>query len=251
MARNKAVIDFEDKGLLDFDQWYTSEAVTYLTDLNKSAELLRYVFLDSFSDKTPKEAFETQLRSIRMLSNALAKGVAFICKEPGVGQDHFIFGILIDNNLILINPVGRTTHQDFYEIVGKIAKDLGLDVYLSNIVIQREAGKLVSCGPICVELMRHLSLLPRGEISAFLNSLTSAKYNLNFREIDISSILPSSLQKIPDDQIEYKKAIERIREHHLEILAQSPEISELDLEGQNAFFTNIVPKTNSKLMFVT
>ena len=188
--KNKATLEFESNKLTDFDSWYTPDVVTYLTHLNKQAELLRYTFFDG--------DFKEQFQSINMLQNGLKQGFSFICKEPGVGQNHFIFGILIQNKLIFINPVGETAHKDFYEIAALIKKDYNLDIYLSNTIIQRDTNLgnkgIVSCGPICVELIRYISSLSEKEILSFLESSTNVtiqtKYELEYKEVNIKALLP-------------------------------------------------------------
>ena len=112
--KNMAVLEFEkpdenndNKDLSDFGSWYTPDVITYLTYLSKQGELLRYVFFD---EDDAEKIFKKQFESIRLIGNSLSRGVTFICKEPGLGQNHFIFGILIKNKLIFISPIGETVN---------------------------------------------------------------------------------------------------------------------------------------------
>ena len=237
--KNKAILEFENNKLTDFHSWYTPDVVTYLTYLNKQTELLRYTFFDG--------DFKAQFQSINMLKNGLKQGFNFICKEPGIGQNHFIFGILIKNKLIFINPMGETAHKDFYEIAALIKKDYSLDIYLSNTIIQKDTNLgnegIVSCGPICVELIRYISLLSEKEILSFLDTSTSikiqTKYELEYKEINIKALLPESLNSLETtDIINYQHLLEGIRKQHLKILAEDPFITNLRLEEQNEFLEN-------------
>ena len=237
--KNKAIIEFESNNLTNFDSWYTSDIITYLTYLNKQGGLLRYTFFDG--------DFKEQFLSINMLKNALGQGFSFICKEPGVGQNHFIFGILVQNKLIIVNPMGETAHKDFYEIASIIKKDCNLDIYLSNTIIQKDASLdnkgIVSCGPICVELIRHISLLSEKDILSFLALSTNVteqhKYELEYKELNIKALLPESLNTLETtDLIHYQFAVEEIRTRHLKILAEDLFIVGLSLEKQNEFLEN-------------
>ena len=237
--KNKAILEFENNKLTDFHSWYTPDVITYLTYLNKQTELLRYTFFDG--------DFKAQFQSINMLKNGLEQGFNFICKEPGIGQNHFIFGILIENKLIFINPVGETAHKNFYEIAALIKKDYNLDIYLSNTIIQKDTNLgnegIVSCGPICVELIRYISLLSEKEILSFLETSTSitiqTKYKLEYKEINIKALLPESLNSLETtDLINYQHLLEEIRKQHLKILTVDPLITNLRLEEQNEFLEN-------------
>jgi hypothetical protein len=182
-----------------------------------------------------------------MLKNGLKQGFSFICKEPGVGQNHFIFGILIQNKLIFINPVGKTAHKDFYEIAALIKKDYNLDIYLSNTIIQKDTNLgnkgIVSCGPICVELIRYISSLSEKEVLSFLESSTNVtiqtKYELEYKEVNIKALLPESLNSLETtDLINYQHVLEEIRKQHLKVLAEDFSIVNLSLEKQNEFLEN-------------
>jgi len=237
--KNQAILEFENNKLTDFHSWYIPDVITYLTYLNKQTELLRYTFFDG--------DFKAQFQSINMLKNGLKQGFNFICKEPGIGQNHFIFGILIKNKLIFINPVGETAHKDFYEIAALIKKEYNLDIYLSNTIIQKDTNLgnkgIVSCGPICVELIRYISLLSEKEILSFLETSTSittqTKYELEYKEINIKDLLPESLNSLETtDIINYQHLLEGIRKQHLKILVEDPLITNLKLEEQNEFLEN-------------
>ena len=235
----EVTLEFGSNELINFDSWYTPDIVTYLTHLNKETELLRYIFFDG--------DFKAQFQSLNMLKNGLNQGFSFICKEPGIERNHFIFGILIRNKLIFINPVGETAHKDFYKIAALIKKEYNLDIYLSNTIIQKDTNQgnkgTFSCGPICVELIRYISLLSEKEILFFLETSTSVttqtKYKLEYKEINIKALLPESLSSLETTDItSYQHLLEDIRKQHLKILAEDPLIKNLRLEEQNEFFEN-------------
>ena len=234
--KNKAILEFEEYKLINFGSWYTPDVITYLTYLSKQGELLRYVFFDG--------DLKNQLQSIRMIRNTLDYGITFICKEPGLGQNHFIFGILIENKLIFINPVGETAHKDFYTILSSIKKDYGLEIYLSNTILQRDLGLtakgIASCGPISVELIRHISSLPKEKILSLLSSPTKAatktKNGLEYQEISVEALLPESLRALSTvDLANYQSAVEALRKQHLDILTNDPLIADLIPEKQDEF----------------
>ena len=235
----EVILEFGSNELIYFDSWYTPDIVTYLTHLNKQTELLTYIFFDG--------DFKAQFQSLNMLKNGLNQGFSFICKEPGIEQNHFIFGILIRNQLIFINPVGETAHKDFYEIAALIKKEYNLDFYLSNTIIQKDTNLgnkgTFSCGPICVELIRYISTLSEKEILSYLETFTSVtaqtKHELEYKEINIKVLLPESLNSLETTDItNYQHLLEGIRTQHLNILAEDPLITNLRLEERKEFLEN-------------
>ena len=94
--------------------------------------------------------------------------------------------------------MGETALKDFYEIAALIKKEYNSDIYLSNTIIQKDTNLgnkgIFSCGPICVELIRYISLLSEKEILSFLETSTSVttqtKYELEYKEINIKALLP-------------------------------------------------------------
>jgi energy-coupling factor transporter ATP-binding protein EcfA2 len=240
-TKNKATKEFEQYKLDEFGQWYTPQVVEYLTHLNTQDVFLRYVFFD----KGPED-FKNQLESICAIknfygNNPKVKGISFISKEPGLGENHFVYGTFIGNKLIIINPVGETEHVNFYEALSEFKKVYKeVDIFLSNTILQKDgkfAGSgLVSCGPICIELMRYISLLPIEKIVQLTETGTeSSKYGLNYKEISIAAILPDTLSALlnPDSDGDYMARVIEIRESHHSILSKYPSSKTLSVQKQN------------------
>jgi energy-coupling factor transporter ATP-binding protein EcfA2 len=239
--KNKAAKEFEQYKLDEFGEWYTPQIVEYLTHLNTQDAFLRYVFFD----KNPED-LKNQLESICAIKNFYGKsqevkGISFISKEPGLGENHFVFGTFIDNKLIIINPVGETEHVNFYEVLNEFKKVYKqVDIFLSNTILQQDskfAGNgLVSCGPICIELMRHISLLPVEKIVQLTETSTeSSKCGLNYKKINIEEILPNTLAALlnPSSGDDYITKVIEIRKLHNSILSEYPSLKTLSVHKQN------------------
>lgn len=197
--KNNAIQKFEAEHLLEFDKWYSNEILTHIANLSSQSDKLKYIFFD----KGIKE-FKSQLEALNMLHNNLKQPRYFICKEPGAGQNHYIFGLLVKDNLIFINPVGHTNHKDFYQWINDIKKECNLNIYLSNTNIQQDiylgSKGLFSCGPICAELIRGISEYPVERILKFIDQFktqqTLIEHELEYREISVEELLPNSLRNV-------------------------------------------------------
>lgn len=144
---NDAVRGFDQANMAQFDSWYGVDEITYITHTAEQLEFLRYVFFDGGVN-----SFEQQFESLLLLRSTFVrneqasslnnnsinnnynygkegkgsieiKGISFICKEPGASQNHFMFGTLLADKLIIINPTGLTRHHDFYEFLEKSSKE--------------------------------------------------------------------------------------------------------------------------------
>jgi tetratricopeptide (TPR) repeat protein/endonuclease/exonuclease/phosphatase family metal-dependent hydrolase len=239
--KNKAVSEFEQYKLNEFEEWYTPQIVEYLTHLNNQGAFLRYVFFDRHT-----EDFKNQLESICTIRNSYGtnqkvKGISFISKEPGLGENHFVFGTLMSNKLIIINPIGETGHANFYEALNEFKKVYTkVDIFLSNTVLQQDSklavSGLVSCGPICIELMRHISLLPAEKILQCTETGTeTSKYGLNYKEVNIATILPDTLSALlnPSSGDNYMTQVIGIRKSHNSILSEYSSLLSLSVDQQN------------------
>ena len=65
------------------------------------------------------------------------KVVDVISKEPGA-DNHFICGIIKHGNLLLINPLGITTHKTCYQTLAELQTEKTLQtVWMSSTPVQR------------------------------------------------------------------------------------------------------------------
>lgn len=158
-------------------KWYSESGITDLVCCQqKKIPFLRYVFSYS-GDDNPRKQFMNQFQQLITLRNKFKVPAYFIAMRPGTTiSSHFIVGIIIDDKLIIINPLGEEKQQDFYKVLFKL-RDLGYvkSFSLSNTVIQHDLGGIISCGPICVELFNHLASLSKETILKMTQSLLKQK----------------------------------------------------------------------------
>jgi hypothetical protein len=208
-----------------YQSWYTAEALEILTYAGSASRLpvYKYVFLPQDSTTT----FTEQLRTLQMVKNALKTTHAcFIAMEPGDFQtSHYIFGVLIDRSLFIINPMGESRHGGLYKYLAKAQRDLRVDkIYLSNTPIQKDKKAITACGPISVELMTHFSNLSAAAITSTLQSLTATRKQLDdnafYNVVDISDtlLMPSVFQNVSD--MNYSTVMTQLRVQHVTVLAQ-------------------------------
>ena len=230
MKSNSAVTAFtSEEDCREFDKWYSADIIKYLIHEDAlGKDFLKYVFLDGAD-------FVEQVQILRMVQTGTNKGFCFICKEPGAGENHFIFGVLADNKIVFVNPVGQTLHHDFYQIALRIKQDLKLEIYISTDSLQKDNLGLSSCGPIVTELMKHISRLGSQEILKKLSLQTlQEKEGLKYIPCDIGKLLPRSLESLPTETQQYEERILSIRELHYETLQKSNGIRQV--EDQNKYW---------------
>jgi hypothetical protein len=246
MAKNQALAEFdnEEHDLSEFNSWYSPDILKYLSHLNGQVDFLRYVFFD---DVDSINAFKEQIKSLTWLN----KDFAFICKEPGAGNNHFIFGLIFafakEKKLVIINPVGETAHAGFYEVLANISKSLNLSIYVSETTIQRDGNDgLVSCGPICAELMRHISMLSKNQIleaidqqvesKTYTKELADKNIKLEYQSFSLTGeILPNFFKTLPEEQgQEYQDHMTSIRSSHRDILESDHRLKG-SIEEQNKY----------------
>ncbi len=227
-------------------KWYSTDGITNLVCCQqKKMPLLRYVFSYS-GDLNPYETFKKQFRQLILLKNEFKVPVCFICMRPGdTVSSHFIFGIILEEQLIIINPLGEENQHDFYKIIFKI-KDLGLInfIAISNTIVQKDSNSgIVSCGPICVELFNHCASLSQENVLAMLSkskfkskkleysreeqeyySLTVAEGTISYNSVDISSFLPESLKILLNSPEKYSQQLQKIRDAHKVLLSRNKNI---------------------------
>ena len=219
---------------LDFSTWYHPEVCHYLLQLvTNQAKCLRVMFSDAgYGNNT--QTFKNQLQQLVMLGNALQRCVIFISKEPGA-DNHYICGLVKQNKLLLINPLGITNKSDCYQTLAELKKEGTLsEIWLSSNSIQKheyEETGLVSCGPITLELVIHiLSQFTSEQLDNFWQQLkineptTHEKSGLIYHGINIENLLPQTLKILAKsvDKTSYEASVCAIRDNHLQQLKILP-----------------------------
>jgi len=219
---------------LDFKTWYHPEICHYLLQLvDNNAYCVQVVFRDTgYGDNTT--TFKNQLEALILLASKLGTPAAFIAKAPGA-EIRFISGLLKANQLVLINPLGMSIHQDCYQILAELQRAKILStVGLSNTCLQRKDYEeaSVSCGPISIELIVSiLEKLAPDNLNAFWSTLKNneptyhEKTELEYIELSIESLLPKSLKNLlkASTKEEYQQQINQIRQTHYQLLCDRPE----------------------------
>ncbi|AIL64458.1 hypothetical protein NOVO_00230 [Rickettsiales bacterium Ac37b] len=247
---------------LEYDSWYSPNTIKDLNNPITDSGIIKYVFFD---DLNPVKGFEVQLDHIRILNNMIAEekkdlsAISFIAKEPGAGQNHFIYGLLIKpagggtSKLLVVNPTGETVHKDFYETLAKLQQKIDVEIYVTSTKLQQDAKGLVSCGPICTELMENISNMNPGQLDIILNAQNKApnvtKEGCTYKSIEIPALLlPKSLKSLFGQQPEeYKQSITNIRRNHFEKLLSLSEQEIQNREEKWAKFQDLMFKDTGEL----
>jgi len=197
--------------------------------------------------------FKNCIRDLKVLisSLGLTRG-SFIVKEPGAGENHFIYGHIFGNKLLVINPIGTTRHVSFYKALKDIETLFKEGIFLSKTVLQKDPEGLVSCGPICAELILGLPFLEdtRGmEVlsqSEEINYVLGEEENFVYQKVSVEQLLPESLEKLLKiEGNEYVNALIAIRKSHLRRIEQ--EIQGNTEEEQNSALDNHLNQEQSLL----
>ena len=243
-AVNSAIKEFTKDGedQREFNTWYSPDSIKYLIHSGTTgSDFLRYVFWDGID-------FFKQLSILRDLQKSSKKNFCFICKEPGAGENHFVFGALVNNILVIVNPVGETKHQDFYEKLQTVKSEPKLKIYLSTTKVQHDHTGLSSCGPIVVELMWHISLLVVDEVCIGLGEHNALEKNgLDYTPFDLSTLLRKSLQDLLEESGAYQDKIEGIRQYHYQYLQKLEQTVQTD-EGWDKILNHPVQVAVNKLI---
>ncbi len=233
-TQNSAAIFFLQENALNFKNWYHADICSYLLQMvNNNAKCIRVLFPDSgYDDNTG--TFKKQLQQLVMLSNILKKPALFISKEPGA-NNHFICGLVKSNNLLLINPLGITSHDACYKTLAELKKENTInEIWLSSNILQKhkyEKG-LVSCGPISLELAIHIltNFTPEELENFWVNNLktgestTHDSSGLVYHGINVNNLLPHTLKELGNMAHEsaYQNKVCEIHKKHCEQLQISP-----------------------------
>jgi len=220
---------------LEFPTWYHAEVCQYL--LHTSDNLTRYIrviFHDADAGNNT-DTFQSQFETLKLLSVRMNKPAVFIAKEPG-SNNHFICGILNGNQLLIINPVGISSHVDLYRTLAVLQNSSGLNILISNHRLQRseyEPDGLVSCDPISIEVAMHvLANVTVEELNNFFANVliaqesTTHQTNVVYFSTQISALLPATLLCLVDSntQEDYQAKIKTIRRKHSEQLKTLPNL---------------------------
>jgi hypothetical protein len=214
---------------LEFTTWYHPDICHYLLHMvHNQSQCLRVLFDDSGFDYNI-DSFKKQLLTLIILSNESNKPAVFISKEPGA-NNHFICGLVNANNILFINPLGISSHHEFYQTLAELQKKVPINIWLSSSSLQNELHEenLVSCGPIAVELAIHiLEKYSLEGLMKFWGSLGTAEPSdhkasgLRYYGMPIQTLLPDSLRPLLDSSTStksYQNSICCIRERHRDLL---------------------------------
>jgi hypothetical protein len=223
------------ENMLIFQNWYHPDIVQHLLQMaNNEAKCIRVVFFDADEGNNTK-TFNNQLAKLVMLGNLLGKPVLFISKEPGA-DNHFICGIIKDSDLLLINPLGITSHEACFQTLAELRKEGTINnIWLSSNCLQQERFEdegLVSCGPVTLELAIHLlsNYTPEELLCFWAKNLKMDGSTLHhtsglvYYGINIKSLLPDTLAQLENSfgKKEYQAKICKIRQNHYNYLRTCP-----------------------------
>lgn len=194
-----------------FESWYDDHTLLYLLNSVNNAYILPYVFINGIP-------FIEQLEQLCVLKNSINQDICFVCTEPAQSETHhFVCGILSKDKLLLVNPLGKTQHKDYYQELDKIS-DLNICCFLSNNIIQKDDQGLFSCGPICIELLLYWVKLKSEIIIKHIDESDITSEN-GYKWVNIYKILPDTLQSLLDLQpANYRDSIMHMRKQHYELL---------------------------------
>jgi len=221
---------------LKFTTWYHPDICHYLLHMTTHyAQCITVMFPDpGYGNNT--DTFKKQLQELKMLSNKLRHPALFISKEPGA-DNHFVYGVLHNNDLLLVNPLGvASTKPNCYRVLAELQQEKLLKhIWLSSQTLQHweyEGEGLYSCGPIIVELALHiLNQFTQETLTGFWDHdlkkrepTTHDHSGLIYYGTRIDALLPDtclSLLKTKNSSV-YRAQIRKIREKHLQQLETCP-----------------------------
>ncbi len=231
--RNSATKFFLDEGSLKFKNWYHPDIFHYLMGMvDNKTKCLRVVFHDADGGNNTT-TFKIQLQQLVMLSNKLKRPALFISKEPGA-DNHFVCGLVKNNKLLLINPLGITAHEIFYQTLADLKREMTIDVWLSSNLLQKEEYEegIVSCGPITLELATYIltNFSPEAFEGFWGNNLKTNEpikhdsSGLNYYELNIKDLLSDTLKELLNftNKPTYQDKVCSIRQKHYEQLRVLP-----------------------------
>jgi hypothetical protein len=235
---NSAVLHFTGKDTQKNDQrkyesWYSIDTLIYLANMNLPATFQTYIF-HSENSETKFISFENQLRHLISYKKKLPPYtiISFIAFEAArFATSHFIVGVLVDDILLFINPLGKNK-PDFYQYLSEIQATLlnNYTIYVSHTIIQKDEEGIVSCGPLCVEVVRHITALTSAACKDSLltcQSSVKSEQGLQFHQADIFTMLPENLQHLASlarGDPAFRIELEEIRKKHFNMLVDLNDI---------------------------
>lgn len=223
-----------DRDLRKFESWYSTEAIESIIFHGDSpaagCPMYRSVFYSVDKYNEGGVDFTIQFNAlVRLKKLCDAPYASFITFEPGqINTSHFNFGIMWDGVLLLIDPTGKELSTGLAKILAQLQRKHTLEVILSSTQLQRDRAGLVSCGPLCVELMRHFQKQTLDSIKRKLSPklLVSRSKQVDLDEGELKTfryttldlfetkLLPNLL--LPAEK--YKEQIVSLRLAHLSLL---------------------------------
>lgn len=230
-----------------FESWYSPQILEYLTYF-ASPNIINVIFLDG------KPFFESLCELQVLVSSLGISRAGFIAKEPGAGNNHFIYGQIVFQKLLIVNPTGHTVHKDFYGILRDVNKQLFADgIYISNTVLQKDPSSLISCGPICAELMMHFSKVSDEVLRKIFANSNSVAYQIsevssfNYHSLSVEESLSSTLRNVVEaKESEYTERLIEIRSSHETLLQNIPG----NTEEQNKLLSNRLNQEQTLLLLL-
>ena len=215
--------------LREYGSWYDDSTLEYLARTIKQSQHHPPMVIFHHHPPNKNMSFANQITQLQLLKHSKSKKAAlFLCHEPVVGH-HYLFGMLYEHRLILLNPVGASDHQNLYEALAAV-KQQGIveEIYLSRTRIQQEE-ELVSCGPISAEWMLHYGAMDEEHLGKVVDELCSAGEKrekqvgqgqeatmLPYQEVEVSPWLPASLRGlVHGNPASYKGELVKLRRNHL------------------------------------
>ena len=173
----------DSKDLQIFSNGYSTEAIqSIIFGEPLSRNIYRSIFPSVEEKQSGELLFQQQFKGLHILQKRFTLPFAyFISFEPASFQTaHFVFGVVSDHYILVIDPTGKSPPDGMCRELAILQKEYKRPVILSKTKIQKDPISLVSCGPICVELMRHFQQLEAKKMQSILQSIDPGK---NFKKI--------------------------------------------------------------------
>ena len=248
--RDESALSYNESQLAEAS-WYQAEVLEGLIYAplppNLVAAALRVVFLPP--SENPGSSFKAQLNQLRLLKTALqAPFACFICFEPSdFATSHFIMGILIQDSLVIINPLGETSHLPFFKHVEQARSKRSEALLISHTVLQRDAKSLLSCGPICVELLRYISTFSPKRLADLLTGTPKVPRSHaelpHYQTFDLSEcgLLPPSLLPLLTEKT-YAPQVTSLRQQHVGLIIEAQAERGEDYDDERTLMNQLVLK---------
>ncbi len=230
---NKAELGFigrnGNKDLRKFNEDYDQNTITYLIHLQAPQSCLKYVFKTGITNH-----FIQQILWLNMLASKFKCPALFITPAPAeMDSSHFVCGVLYQNKLLLINPLGAKLNKDLVSVLHTISKQddqkIFERIYISTDVIQKDPEGQSSCGPLCVELIKELNAkylkIPKlfAQWSSLPDEKMMEKDELRYFAVSVSNYCVSeALSSMKKENA--VDVMQGIRARHLETLTNMPTV---------------------------